>query len=197
MEKLIKKKTLKSLVALSAGAMIFTTLSPATLSVAHATSEDSEIVLSGGEVVFDESNPNYVKAVTALEQEYPEMAELFVSHFEGRTVQSEDLEDVMDEWLDVVERQSQFQTHDEQMAGIVQPASIIGGAGLIISIITLAAADIRGAYELGQYGARQAVGRGILSRAQYQATPGRYRTAITVAFGPTTALGFDDYMFGI
>lgn len=182
------------MITMSAGLLISTSLAPTVLAVENS---NTEITLDSEEIVFDESNPNYVEAVEALQNEHPEVANVFIDQFEGRTINSDDLEDEIDELLDALDDSSSDLDSEAVVGEVVEPASISGAIGAIIAIMTAVAADIGAAYQLGQYGARQAIGRGILTREEYQANPGRYRAGITAVFGPTTALGFDDYMYDI
>lgn len=58
-------------------------------------------------------------------------------------------------------------------------------------------AIVKGGHSLGKYAAKQAKVRLGLTAKQYKSKRLAYRSAITVAFGWTVALGFDDYFYGV
>ena len=84
---------------------------------------------------------------------------------------------------------------DELIAdgSIISTRSVAAVLGIIAGVIGIGGS----LYNVGKYAAKQCkVKLGLTSRS-YKANKIKYRVAITAAFGPLVALGFDDYFYGI
>lgn len=69
--------------------------------------------------------------------------------------------------------------------------------GAVLSYVAAAMTFGTGLYVAGKHAAAECQAHGVLTPAKYKAHRWIYRIAITRVFNPITALGFDDYFYGV
>lgn len=78
----------------------------------------------------------------------------------------------------------------------LEPANAIA-LGTVLSYVAGAMAAGGFLYGIGKHAAAECQAHGVLTPAKYKAYRWIYRIAIARVFNPITALGFDDYFYGI
>lgn len=78
----------------------------------------------------------------------------------------------------------------------LEPANVVA-LGSVLSYVAAAMTFGTGLYVAGKHAAAECKAHGILTPAKYKAYRWIYRIAIARVFNPITALGFDDYFYGV
>lgn len=100
--------------------------------------------------------------------------------------------------LDTEEKAVFNETVDQPLKDtFVSIYSVTATVAAVVGIVSASMAIVKGGHSLGKYAAKQAKVRLGLTAKQYKSKRLAYRSAITVAFGWTVALGFDDYFYGV